>query len=72
MPKASHLPMVSWCNSLFVFGGQGNDNSVYQFNTCNYKWKKIPSNTSSPSRRSGHSAVIYNNKMIVFGGYDGL
>jgi Ras-related C3 botulinum toxin substrate 1 len=57
---------------LFVFGGKSNGyyNDVHCLDTMKNKWVKLEVKGTVPSRRYGHSACVWKNKMVVFGGYD--
>ncbi len=57
---------------VYLFGGKSNrySNTTFVLNLDTLKWKKVDTKGSTPSARYGHSAVIYNNKMYVFAGYD--
>jgi N-acetylneuraminic acid mutarotase len=57
---------------MVIFGGKNDENEklndvwVFDFSACT--WTKHENGDISPTVRSGHSAVLYNNQMIVFGG----
>jgi len=57
-------------NCLYIFGGRNNEeffSDLWEYNVLTSEWKKIsPFLDTTP--RSGHSSVIYNDRMIVFGG----
>lgn len=59
-------------NSVFVFGGQDEDNNklgdLWEFNLTTKQWAKISSFSGQEFARSGHTAVSFNSKMYVFGG----
>ena len=59
---------------MIVFGGfvdSGRENDLWEFNFETGKWTEIsPITKETPCKRSGHSAVVYMNKMYVFGGVD--
>jgi len=68
-----HTTCVNYATKeVILFGGKSNrySNTTFVFSSDTLKWKKIETKGSTPSPRYGHSAVIYNNKMYVFGGYD--
>ena len=50
-------------------------NDLYAFNLTTEKWTQIVSTsslseqTSSPSGRRSHSAIVYKDKIIIFGGF---
>lgn len=59
---------------VYIFGGANTKNTVgdlFQFDTILLKWYKRTTTGDVPSERYGHSAVLWNNLMIIFGGYDG-
>lgn len=74
----SEHTMVTIDGDIYLFGGYADDTNIsssqvldelWKFNKDNSQWeKKAPS--QSPSPRKAHSAVVYNNKMIIFGGTD--
>ncbi len=44
-------------------------NDLFDYNVDNGTWEKeIPLNATKPRARKGHSAVIWNGKMVVYGG----
>src|SRR5690606_14206124 len=46
-------------------------NSLHAFDFATHTWKLIiPEGSTIPTPRSHHTAVVYRNKMIVFGGYN--
>ena len=45
-------------------------NDLRKLNLTTFEWKNIEKKGNPPSKRSGHSACIVNNNMIIFGGYD--
>jgi hypothetical protein len=38
---------------------------------CDLIWRLI-ANSSTPDRRAAHSAIMHNNTMYIFGGWNGL
>lgn len=42
---------------------------MYSFQTN--KWSLLASGGMTPSHRDRHTAVVYKNSLVVFGGYDG-
>ncbi|CAK9021544.1 Leucine-zipper-like transcriptional regulator 1 homolog [Durusdinium trenchii] len=81
-PRTDHC-MVSYNNSLIIFGGYDGRrrfNDTFAFDLARREWcerSDISSleNDSSPqqrpSKRFGHSGVVHNHKLWVFGGWDG-
>lgn len=62
---------VSNGTSLFVFGGQDDENNklgdLWEFNLTTKQWAQIGKSLPDHAR-SGHTAVAFGNKMYVFGG----
>lgn len=75
-PRDRHTSVV-YRNCLYIFGGfdgHARTNDLYQFDIETCHWTQIlPSTLEStiPTPRHSHSAVVYNDNMIVYGGYDG-
>jgi len=75
-PRDRHSSVV-YRNSLYIFGGfdgHARTNDLYRFDIETSNWTQIlPSTLEStiPTPRHSHSAVVYNDSMIVYGGYDG-
>lgn len=70
--RAEHTAIVH-CNRMVIFGGYDgkkklNDTYVYDF--ALRKWSQPPNaKHNPPSRRCKHSAVLYDKKMYVLGGF---
>ncbi|KAJ5074183.1 hypothetical protein M0811_00812 [Anaeramoeba ignava] len=66
---------VLFNNKIWIFGGYQNIeqrfNDVYYFDLINQEWTGPIQSENAPSPRYSHTAVVYNNKMWVFGGFDG-
>lgn len=58
--------------SVLVFGGKSNGYSknLWRLDSNSFKWQKLDYTGDGPAGVYGHSAVLHENKMIVFGGYD--
>jgi N-acetylneuraminic acid mutarotase len=75
-PRDRHSSVV-YRNCLYIFGGfdgHARTNDLYQFDIETSHWTQIlPSTLEStiPTPRHSHSAIVYNDNMIVYGGYDG-
>lgn len=74
-----HASVVAHGSSLFVYGGFDVSNKVlsdlWQFDIQNCTWARVlyaqPARPVAPVARAEHTAIVYGNRMIVFGGYDG-
>ena len=59
---------------MVIFGGfvdSGRENDLWEYCFTTGKWKEIEALTKEkPCKRSGHSAVVYQDKMYIFGGVD--
>ena len=59
----------------YIFGGINTEeelmNTVEVFDITQYQWQVIETKGISPSPRQGHSAVIIDNHMFIFGGTPG-
>ena len=56
---------------MVVFGGFSEgyrNNQVYRLNLQSNTWEHLLTKGEPPCPRTGHSAVIYENYMIIFGG----
>jgi N-acetylneuraminic acid mutarotase len=66
---------VAYLDSIYVFGGDGKDdrrlNAIHKFDVETLLWTKIIATGTQPEPRCGHSAVVWRDVMIIFGGRDG-
>jgi len=75
-PRCSHTYSVSpRRKAMFVFGGYGGTtrnylNDLWMFDCRTKTWKELPSNGDVPSPRSRMRMVEWNNKLLIFGGWD--
>ncbi len=57
---------------MYIFGGKDEDNEklkdLWCFEFATRMWKQLPSEDESIISRSGHSAQVYNEYMLIFGG----
>lgn len=75
-PRDRHSAIV-YGNGFYVFGGfdgHARVNDLYKYDIDENVWSRIIPSTMStgiPTPRHSHSAVVYQNAMYIFGGYDG-
>ncbi len=74
--KRTDHSMVLYGNTLYVFGGQNGIERYGDLYKCSilkeFKWKLIkPQGETAPFDRLGHSAVVIDHQMIIFGGWNG-
>lgn len=66
---------VPYGDCIYVFGGDGKDNrrlnAIHKFDVETLLWTKINAVGVQPEPRCGHSAVVWRDWMIIFGGRDG-
>ena len=69
--RAGHSAIV-YDGKMYIFGGKDEDNEklkdlwCFEFETR--MWKQLPSDDEEIVSRSGHSAQVYNEYMLIFGG----
>lgn len=75
MKRSGHT-IIEYKRNIYVFGGwDGNvtNNDFFKYNTEKKTWKKVKKKRGKkPSARRSHCAVRHENKMYVFGGFDGV
>eukprot|EP01102_Stenamoeba_stenopodia_P022805 TRINITY_DN963_c0_g1_i3.p1 TRINITY_DN963_c0_g1~~TRINITY_DN963_c0_g1_i3.p1 ORF type:complete len:658 (-),score=154.57 TRINITY_DN963_c0_g1_i3:105-2078(-) len=72
-PAARHFHTTVVAGSeVIMFGGKSNGyfNDVHFFDLNTHRWKKVSVHREQPSKRYGHSAVLFEGGMYIFGGYD--
>jgi len=77
--RLCHTSVVVGTN-MYIYGGHITQpsseyfhtvkNDMYECNLQTREWREVPVNETDP-RRTEHTAVVYNNKMVIFGGYSG-
>ena len=75
----THHTAVAWKDSIYIFGGsndttselpsQNGLNDMISFNITEWEWRVITPQTKPPAPRYNHTAVVYQNSMMVFGGF---
>jgi N-acetylneuraminic acid mutarotase len=77
VPTGRHCnSCVEYKGSIYIFGGYSDDgmkrsnprNDFFRYNILENQWTLVNTNSSPPSSRHSHTAVIYKNKMVIFGG----
>ena len=70
-PRSGHAAVV-YKGNMYVFGGKDDSSEklkdFWSFNVAEQKWFEISANGSVPYERSGHSMVVYDDYIMVFGG----
>ncbi|VDP13823.1 unnamed protein product, partial [Soboliphyme baturini] len=65
---------VGYRNNCYIWGGRndvdGACNVLFEFDPRSAEWSKIHATGVVPPARDGHSACVYGDKMLVFGGYE--
>lgn len=66
---------VIYENSMVIFGGFSTDgersNDVYRYYFKDNKWEKVNMlGIDAPEPRAGHSALVFGDSMVIFGGRD--
>eukprot|EP00058_Branchiostoma_floridae_P003749 XP_002589237.1 hypothetical protein BRAFLDRAFT_120761 [Branchiostoma floridae] len=78
-PTRSYHSSTLYRHELFVFGGvfpnpnpdpDGCSNEVFVYSSATESWYKPLVMGDSPTPRSGHSAVLLGERLVVFGGWD--
>jgi N-acetylneuraminic acid mutarotase len=73
-PRDRHVAAV-FENSIYIFGGFDGTmrvNDLHAYNLEANEWHSVDVlGGTPPSPRHSHAAVVYQNSMFVFGGYDG-
>lgn len=73
MPRAGHSSLI-FGDSMVIFGGRDEEsnklNDIWVFNFTTYQWEEIDiaDDEIKPLPRSGHSACLYKDMMLIFGG----
>lgn len=71
-PRSGHAAVV-FNNSMYVFGGKADNsvklNDLWAFNIQSQAWTRLnPVDEVRPETRSGHTACLYENFILIFGG----
>ncbi|KAJ5078492.1 kelch domain-containing protein [Anaeramoeba ignava] len=73
-PKARYSHSLNYCQGrLIVFGGVPEEgerlNDTWIFDLKSQNWNKLKISSEIPIGRSSHTSIIFENKLIIFGGY---
>lgn len=73
-PRYGHSA-ITYQNSMIIFGGEKNDTSetlcdVHLLDLESWTWTQPQVSGNIPANRSFHTAVLYEDKMLVWGGYE--
>eukprot|EP01091_Cochliopodium_minus_P011563 TRINITY_DN3311_c0_g2_i2.p1 TRINITY_DN3311_c0_g2~~TRINITY_DN3311_c0_g2_i2.p1 ORF type:complete len:925 (-),score=275.28 TRINITY_DN3311_c0_g2_i2:403-3177(-) len=70
-PRVGHSA-IAYENKIYIFGGEGpfkeQFNEIFCYDITTLTWSKIQSLGSLPTPRSYHTATLFNDQMIIFGG----
>lgn len=69
--QRSNHAVCSFGNKIFMYGGRGSKgtlNHFWIFDCDNFQWVEIPPQKDSPPRLEGHTMVVYQGRIYVFGG----
>lgn len=79
-PSLQEHTLVEYNYQLYLFGGQvsasNNEQSFWKLDLATCEWQSLSVRSSKlgahlrPTNRRGHSAVIYNNSMYIYGGFE--
>ena len=75
LPRDRHVAVV-YNRSIYIFGGYDGFNRIndfYEYNVDSGSWQEVifGGKEGPPTPRHSHSAVVYEDSLYVFGGYDG-
>eukprot|EP00944_MAST-04C_sp_MAST-4C-sp1_P003281 g3281.t1 len=66
---------IVYNEQMVMFGGSNlgvkYKNDAWALNLTSYAWNELETTGTKPSARHGHSSILYNGQMVMFGGWDG-
>ncbi|KAJ6226143.1 kelch repeat domain [Anaeramoeba flamelloides] len=69
-----HCSTSYYENGIYVFGGRSESNTLpnelWRFDLTTHKFKLIKTNSKNLKGRYGHTSIVYEDKMYIFGGID--
>jgi len=57
-------------NKMYIFGGDGGDNNLYEFDLATMVWTRVATTGASPQIRKKTSLTLFGNTLVLFGGVD--
>ncbi|CAG9331517.1 unnamed protein product [Blepharisma stoltei] len=70
-PRSNHSSVV-YNHCLYIFGGSDDEGEklcdLWKLDLRTYHWEKIIGHGQIPTGRSGHSAIVFKDDMVIFGG----
>jgi len=73
-PRDAHAAVVNG-DYMYVFGGYDSKrylNDFHSFHFASAKWSRVmPASGDAPTPRGGHTAVVFQGRVLIFGGCDG-
>ena len=77
--KRYYHSSILYNGQMVVFGGMGGSdgssryNDAWALDLASYEWKKLTTTTdTTPSKSHYHSSILYNRRMVMFGGVDSV
>ena len=71
-PKRYYASSIEYNGKMYVFGGSHPyKNDLWSLDLTTNVWTEITTSGTKPSARRGHTTIIYDGWLVVFGGYDG-
>ncbi|XP_050310192.1 uncharacterized protein LOC126746125 isoform X2 [Anthonomus grandis grandis] len=79
LPCLQEHTAVPYKDNIFVFGGEvsfstSTETPLWVYNVKSNSWKKVKTKkgVTTPKGRRGHTALIHNGSMLIYGGYQDL
>jgi N-acetylneuraminic acid mutarotase len=77
-PNTYGSPVLLFNDQILLFGGNDPDacsytcysNNIWSLDLRTRAWTKLNTSGTKPLGRSAHTTVVYNNKFVLFGGYN--
>uniref|UniRef100_A0A0N5CD48 Kelch domain-containing protein 10 n=1 Tax=Strongyloides papillosus TaxID=174720 RepID=A0A0N5CD48_STREA len=66
--------VVVWNDKIYLWGGRNDDHGasdlLHSYDPANNTWEIVNAHGRIPPARDGHTAVVWKNKMFIFGGFE--